>query len=236
LVAAVLALALLASACAAVPQPGSPDPNFRTINVNGTGIVYGSPDIATADIAVVTRNADVKTASDENTRQMTAVLAALRALGVADTDIRTSNYNIVIEEQRDPEGNLTGTREYVITNTVAVTFRNLSVVGEGLEAAIAAGANQVSNINFSLEDTSALSADARAKAMSDALSRAEQLAGAAGVEIDRPYSISESFSFIPVARNLDFGVGGAAEVAAAVPVESGQIMVQVDVNVTYLIR
>jgi len=180
----------------------------------------------------------VKPASDENTRQMAAVLSALKALGVADADIRTSNYSIVIDQPVQPDGTLSETREYVITNTVTVTFRDLSRVGEGLQAAITAGANQVSNIAFSLEDTAELSAQARDKAMSDAQVRAEQLAAAASVTLDVPYNINESYSFVPLARSLDFGIGGGGDVAQAapVPVQSGQIMVQVDVNVTYLIK
>jgi uncharacterized protein YggE len=230
-----LALAL-ASACTPAPAPGGQDRNFRTINVNGTGVVYGSPDIATADISVVTRDEDVKAASDENTRRMAAVIAALKGLGVEDNDFRTSNYNIFIDQPVGPEGEPVGPREYVITNTVTVTFRDLSVVGEGLQAAITAGANQVANINFALEDTSELAAQAREQAMADAQARADQLAQAAQVEIERPYNISESYSFIPQLRQAVGLGGGAIEAAAPVPVESGQIMVQVDVNVTYLIR
>ena len=230
----VLAL-VITSACTAA-SPSGQDRNFRTINVNGTGTVFGSPDIATADIAVVTRGVTVKPASDENTRLMAGVISALQALGVEDKDIRTSNYSIFVEQPVKPDGTLSETREYVINNTVAVTFRDLSKVGEGLEAAIAAGANQVSNIAFSIEDTAALASEARTKAMADAQARGQQLADAAGVTIDRPYSISESYAYIPQLRSLDFGVGGAVAAEAPVPVQSGQISVQVDVSVTYLIR
>ncbi len=232
---AVLALGL-ASACAPAPVAGSQDRNFRTINVSGTGVVYGSPDIATADISVVTRNEDVKPASDDNTRTMAAVIAALKGLGVEDKDFRTSNFSINIEQPTEPDGTPSGAREYVITNTVTVTFRDLSKVGQGLQAAISAGANQVANISFSLEDTSELASQARQKAMDDAHNRAQQLAQAASVEIDRPYNINESFIFAPQARSLSLSAGAAPEVAQPVPVQSGQIMVEVDVNVTYLIK
>ena len=231
---AVLALGL-ASACAPAPAVGSQDRNFRTINVNGTGVVFGSPDIATADVSVVTRNEDVKPASDENTRTMAAVIAALKGLGVDDKDFRTSNFSINIEQPVQPDGTLSDTREYVITNTVTVTFRDLSKVGEGLQAAISAGANQVANISFSLEDTSELASQARQMAMDDAHARAQQLAQAASVEIDRPYNINESYTFAPQARSFSLS-GAGADAAQAVPVQSGQIMVEVDVNVTYLIK
>ena len=141
------------------------------------------------------------------------------------------------EQPVQPDGTLSETREYVITNTLTVTFRDLSKVGEALQAAIGAGANQVSNINFSVEDTAKLSAEARDKAMADAQARAEQLAKAVGASIDRAYSVSESYAFVPQARALNYGLGGAAaEAAAPVPVQTGQIMVEVDVSVTYLIK
>lgn len=234
-----LALAVLAvaitSACT-VAAPSGQDRNFRTINVNGTGTVYGSPDIATADLSVVTRNETVKPASDENTRLMAAVIAAVKALGVEDKDFRTSNYSIFIEQKTNPDGSLSDKREYVINNTVSVTFRDLSKVGEGLQAAIAAGANQISNITFGVEDTAKLAAEARDKAMADAQARAEQLAKAAGVTIDKPYNISESYAYVPQLKALSYGSGGLGEAPAPVPVQSGQISVQVDVSVTYLIK
>ena len=226
----------LASACAVPAASTGQDRNFRTITVNGSGTAYGSPDIATADISVVTRNADVKPASDENTRQMAAVIAALKTLGIDDKDFRTSNYSINIEQPVKPDGTLSETREYVINNTVTVTFRDLSKVGEALQAAITAGANQVANIVFTVEDTSALSAEARGKAMTDARSRADQLAQAAGVQVDVPHTINESYAFMPYARELAIAAPQADGQGAPVPVQTGQISVQVDVTVTYLIK
>ena len=229
-----LAAALLAlSACTTVVQSQNPD--LRTINVNGTGTASASPDIATAEIAVVSRNADVKAASDQNTRAMAGVLSSLNGLGVADDDIQTINYSISIEEQFDSEGKPTGQRVFVINNTVRAKFRDLSKVGAGLQAAIDAGANQISNITFGVEETDALMAEARAKAMADAKARADQLAQAAGIEINKPYTISEYSTYAPSGVRADVSAL-ATDGGAPVPVQPGQIMVQVDVQVTYLIK
>jgi uncharacterized protein YggE len=50
--------------------------------------------MAQASIGVEIIDPDVKQASDEAARTMEAVLAALKAQGVADEDIQTSYYNI----------------------------------------------------------------------------------------------------------------------------------------------
>ncbi len=246
---AIIALAaLVLAACGASPLAGTgsaddaatvdsttgPDTGDfpRTVNVNGVGIAYGAPDTATVRIGVELNDPDAQTAVAEGTARATAIVDAVKALGVDDKDIQTTEYNIFPSQQRDRNGNLTGI-VYFVNYTISVTFRDIDLLGPGLTAVTEAGANNVFGINFSVSDPTALMAEARAAAIEDAINRATQLAEGTGATLGRVQNISE-FSFRPVPiqnQALDTAVSILA--GAPVPIESGQNSIQVEVNITW---
>jgi uncharacterized protein YggE len=235
---AVLALSVLAG-CAASPaaaQTPVPGETPRTITVTGTGIAYGSPDVATATVGAQTRNTDPGAAMTQNEQRMEAVIAAIRALGIAPNDIQTTNFSIYAQQDYDPAtGRPLETITYVVDNSVSITVRDVAMLGDVLSGAVDAGANSVYGVSFSVADPAALEAQAREKAFADARARADQLAQLAGVSIDTVLSVSETLGSVPspvYARDMAAGMGGAA----AVPVQTGQIQVNLSVNVTYIIR
>jgi uncharacterized protein len=232
----VMSLALL-SACAApaAAQSGVPADTPRTITVSGSGVAYGSPDIATAQVGVQTRDEDPGQAMEANNTQMNALIAALKGMGIAEKDIQTTNFSVYAQQDYNPQtGETLETITYVVDNTVNITVRDLGKLGDVLSGAVAAGANSVYGISFSVENQSALENTAREQAMNDARARAEDLARLAGVTLDVPLSISENFSGgqpVYVARDMAAQAGGSA-----VPVQTGQITVNLNVSVTYIIK
>jgi uncharacterized protein len=228
-----LGLAAL-SACAAPAAPAQNE-TPHTIAVTGEGIAYGTPDIAIAQIGVQSRNSDPTVALSDTNAKMTAIMAALKELGVADKDIQTSNFAVSAQQDVDPQtGQPKGSITYIVDNTVSITMRDLTKVGQVLGQVVAAGANNIYGVTFSVSDRSKLEADARDKAMADAKARADQLAQIAGVTLDKPLSITET-SNSPVPQPLNYSAMGAA-VSKAVPVSAGQIEVDLQVNVTYIIK
>ncbi len=226
---------LTLSACATPAAGGGAVEQPHTISVTGNGIAYGKPDIAIAQIGVQTRDENPGRAVSENTEKMNAVITALKELGIEEKDIQTSNFSVYAQQNYDTNGVPTD-YTYVADNTVSVTIRNLSKVGDALGKAVAAGANSIYGVSFGVSDQSALEAEARDKAMADARARAEQLAAAAGVTLDQPMNISEySYGPAPVAadvRAIEQAFGGAGPV----PVSTGQIQVNLQVSVTYIIK
>ena len=223
------------SACG-TPVAGSSDtPQTHTISVTGNGIAYGTPDIAIASVGVQTRNENPGAAVSDNTSKMNAIIAALKELGIEDKDIQTTNFSVYAQQNYDPSGQATNIT-YVADNTVNVTVRDLNKVGDTLGKAVAAGANNIYGVSFSVSDRSKLEAEARDKAMADAKARAEQLAKAAGVTLGEPMSIGEYTSGpAPYAADVrSLGVGGGG--GAPVPVSTGQIQVSLQVSVTYVIK
>jgi uncharacterized protein YggE len=227
---------LVLSACAApalaqtsTPTPPSEQPH--TISVTGAGTAYGAPDIATAQIGVQTRDADAVKATSANTTKMTAIITALKATGIQEKDIQTTNFSVSAQQDVDSSGQPKGTITFIVDNTVSITIRDLSKVGQVLSASVDAGANNIYGVSYSVADQAALEATARDKAMADAKARAAQLAKDAGTTLDGPITISENINNGPVPF---YGARDAmAAPSAPVPVQSGQISVQIQVNVTY---
>jgi len=223
------------SACTTpVTVTTAPQPN--TISVTGNGIAYGQPDIATGLIGVETRDVDPAKAVDDNTTKMNAIMAAIKELGIEDKDLQTSNFSVNAQQDYDENGQPKGTFVYVVNNTLTVTIRDLTKVGQVLGKAVGAGANAINGVSFSVNDPAALESQARDKAMADAKARAEQLAKAAGVTLGAPTSISE-FTSGPVPYEAKgFAADAAGGGGGPVPVSQGQIQVSLQVNVTYLIK
>jgi hypothetical protein len=235
LVFAVLVFALMLSACGPTTINQEPQPVSRTLNVNGLGTSYLTPDIAYIYIGVHNEGATASEVVSANKKQTTAVLDALKKAGVDEKDLRTTNFSIYPSQQYDANGQATGTT-YVVDNTVYVTVRNLDGLGALLDDTISAGANSINSIQFDVADRSAAVKEARAKGVEDAKTQAQELATAAGITLGDIQSISY-YDNSPAPMMAE-GKGGGGGVAASAPVsiQPGQLTISVSVNITYLIK
>lgn len=207
----------------------------RSITVVGNGKVTARPDIAIVQVGVETRNESAETAVSENTQRMNAVLAALKNAGVAEQDIQTANFNLYADQQRGPNGELIQPIQYVASNMVRVTVRDLGKVGAILDAVVSAGANQVYGISFGVANPNRLQLQAEESAVEDARARAQALAAKAGVQLGDVLSISETISTPPpILYRQD--VAMAAPVAAPVPVQPGELEFNAQVQIVFAIR
>jgi uncharacterized protein len=234
LIFAVLVFALVLSGCgpAAVGQAA---PVTRTLNVNGLGSTYLTPDIAYIYIGVHSEGATASEVVAANKTQTNAVLDALKAAGVDEKDLRTTNFSIWPSQQYSPEGTVTGTI-YMVDNTVYVTVRNLDGLGDLLDDTISAGANSINSIQFDVADKSAAVKEARAKAVEDAKTQAQELADAAGVKLGDIQNISfYDNSPYPIFEGKGGG-GGAMAADTSVAIQPGQLTISVTVNLTYDIK
>jgi uncharacterized protein YggE len=200
--------------------------------VVGEGKVTAPPDIAMVDLGVQVSDPDVKAATDKAGATMETILAALKAQGVADADIRTSYYNIYVDRPYSPDGTpIEG--NYQVNNNLQVTIRDLSKLSETLGAAVEAGVNSVNNITFNLSDTNELEAQARQKAVDDAVATAQDLAQLNGVAVGEVVSVSEvvqgGIIYSDFAAAQGVGGGGVG------PITPGDVNVTVQLQITYAI-
>ncbi|MCE9645864.1 MAG: SIMPL domain-containing protein [Chloroflexi bacterium] len=235
LVFAVLIFTLVLSACGPTTINQAGPEAVRSLNVNGLGQVYLTPDIAYIYIGVHSEAAAASQAVDSNKTQTTAVIDALKKAGVAEKDIRTTNFSIWPSQQYAPDGTVSGT-VYMVDNTVYVIVRNIDNLGSLLDDTISAGANSINSIQFDVADKAQAVKDARAKAVEDAKTQAQELANAAGVSLGDIQAISfYDNSPYPVSEGKGGG-GGVMAADAAVPIQPGQLTISVSVSMTYAIK
>ena len=228
-----LLAATLLSACSGNVQFGQNQP--RTISVTGYAQVLLSPDIAYISIGVHSEAQSATEAVASNNSLTQKVIDAIKNQGVDTKDIQTTNFSVYQQEKYDKNGNSLGTF-FMTDNTVYVTMRDITKIGDILDASIAAGANSIYGISFDVQDKEAALASGRDQAMADAQSQAEQLAKAAGGTLGAVQSITYySNSPSPIyydTKASPTGLGGGS----SVPISSGQLTLTVSVSVIYPIK
>jgi uncharacterized protein YggE len=232
---AILAFALVLSACGPTTINQAAQPVVRTLNVNGAGQVSLTPDLAYIYIGVHDEASTPSDAVDSNKAHTTAVIDAIKNAGVKEKDINTTNFSIWPSQQYGPDGTITGTT-YMVDNTVYVIVRDISSLGSLLDAAITAGANNINSIQFDVADKTDAVKEARAKAVEDAKAQAQELADAAGVTLGDIQNIS-FYDNSPVPMYSGKGGGGGVDMAnSSVPIQPGQLNISVSVNILYEIK
>jgi uncharacterized protein len=215
---------------AASDKSTSETTNIPTINVNGEGQVTITPDVAYINIGVHTEGADVSEALASNTQQAQKVSDALVALGVDKKDIQTTAFNVYPQQQYGPNGEMLDIK-YVVDNSVYVTVRDLTKMGEILNAVVKSGANNINGIQFDVADRSKALSDARKKAVDDAHAQAVELVAAAGAKLGKLQYLSVTNTTNPVSQVSM--KSDAASSGGTVPVSAGQLILTVDVSATY---
>ncbi|HEV7687105.1 MAG TPA: SIMPL domain-containing protein [Acidimicrobiia bacterium] len=239
-VAAVAALAL-AGCAKSDPKPAgaapaatvSSDNGRPSIAARGVGLVKGTPDTLRVVLGVETRSPSAKDALTANNDKANALIDTLKSKGVQAKDIQTSQLSI--NPTYDDKGQrITG---YQVTNQVTATLHDIASAGGLIDAAAGAvgDAVRVQSIGFSIDDDSALKAEARTQAVHLAQLQAEQMAKAAGVKLGGIRLISEvpENSSVPVYDRYAGAPKAAAGSAAQAPVEPGQQELSLTVDVVW---
>ncbi len=204
--------------------------------LSATGEVTAAPDMARVTAGVVAEAATAAAAMADQRTRMTGVMEALAAAGIPAADIQTTSLELFpVYAPFDPEQ--AGRRQeriigYRAANRVTVTARDLAAVGPTLDALVEAGANDISNIVFDIEDSESLMDAARRDAVATLRARAALYADAADVRLGRLLELSESAGYIPAPR-MEMARGMAAD---ATPVSGGEMTISVTVNATWEIR
>ena len=199
------------------------------VRVAGRGKVEGTPNVMTVSMGVQTVDGSAQAALDRNNERAAALIKSLKQGGVAEKDIQTSELNV--SPNYNDKGQITG---YSVANMVTAKLRNLDKAGAVIDAAAAKAGDDIrlNGVAFSIDDTSQLVADARAKAVKDAVDHANQLAAAAGVELGGIRTIDDTNTDIPQPyQYLQFAEARAA--ADSVPIERGTQELSVDVLVVF---
>jgi len=232
-----LVLAALALGACSPTIMAEPAPPVRSLNVNGIGQVFLSPDIAYIYIGVHTEEGTAAEAVAANNEQTQRVIDALKKAGVDAKDIRTTNFSIWPNQQYGPDGQQHGVT-YVVDNSVFVTVRELDTLGDLLDSAISAGANSINSIQFDVADKTEALKKAREEAVKNAKEQAQELADISGLKLGEIQSVG-FYDSMPTPYMDSYGKGGGGgmmEAAASVPIQPGQLTLTVTVSMSYEIK
>lgn len=167
------------------------------LDVTATGEVTRVPDVAIISTGVVTKSATASSAISQAATRMARVRAALKAAGVEDRDIQTSNLSLNPDYRYDNNQppKLVG---YQASNTVTVRFRDIASSGKIIDALVAEGANQINGPTLTIDKPEAALDEARAQAIRIGRARAELYARSMGLRVVRVVAVSESGGSYPV--------------------------------------
>ena len=249
-------IALIAIAYSAVSYVGtygkSVRPNgFPTFTVSPEGKAVMIPDVAQFSFGVTTEGGkNIAALQRENTEKANTAIAAVKALGVEDKDIKTSYYRISpryqyyqcpplvlypsgsgAEPRPCPPSEIAG---YTIKQSVTVKLRDFEKIGKLVTDVTAAGANDVEGPNFTIDDPYAAQNQARSEAIAKAREKAEAIARAAGFRVGRLVSINEGGIYPYYAKGYGGDMAlGIPEAAPTPTIEPGSEEVTVNVMLVF---
>lgn len=210
--------------------------NPPVISVSAEGKVSTPPDIATVSFGVTTgRQPSAKAATDTIQRNMTKILAAVKALDIDEKDITTESFYLSPEYDYTTSGQIP--RGYQASQTLRVKVRDLDKVGDVLTAATNAGANQAGGITFSVDNPDAMKAQAREIAIGKAKAKAEVLAKNLGMSLGRMTAFSEDGAYnppMPIMGRANYDAGVAEQKSLDIP--AGEQEIVTNVTISYELR
>ena len=223
-------------------QPGS----FRSFGVTGEGKAVVVPDVARFTFGVISEgnDKDIAKLQTDNTTKMNKIIEVIKKAGVDAKDIKTENYNLSPRysycNNRNgicPPAQIAG---YSINQTVSVKVRDFSKVGGLLSAVVNAGATNISQVEFTVDDINKVKDTARGEAIKQAKAQAETIAKAGGFRVGKLLSLEEITNPIPYMSYDKFGRGGdmmSAAVAVPAPsIEPGSQEISIQVVLRYEIK
>ncbi len=214
-------------------EPGSDSSAAGVIVVSGTGEVTGGvPDVAEINVGVVVEAESAKAALTANNDQMERLLEKLKQLGIAEKDIQTSSFNVSprYQRMRNSDGEPPKIDGYRVSNQVHIRVRKIESLGVVLDQVVAAGANQINGISFSIAESEMLMDEARNKAIRDGKRKAGLMAKEAGVKLGRLVEIRDHSGGNQPGPMRFMAM---AEVRSSVPIQTGEQTLSTQVQLTF---
>ena len=202
------------------------------VELTVTEMVKADPDLAYLSAGVTTLAPSAVETMRQNAEQMTLVIERIEALGIARADIQTAGITLNPEfhyEQETGQQRFTG---YRAVNRVNVILRQIDKTGEVLDALVAAGANDIGGIIWSIDDPTAAQEQARQAAFATARARAEGYARLAGMGGVRLLEVNETMQGGPPIA-FDIVATSVSPRAEFAPVRPGQVQTGVTITVKY---
>lgn len=204
----------------------------KTIQVTGKGEMTIQPDVAYVTVGVTTQASTSQEAQSQNASMMAKIKAALQAKGISQEDLQTIQFSSYPRYEWEKDKNVL--KGYQVEHLLRVTIRDLESIGQLLDAATSAGANQIQNIQFGTEKEMEYEGKVLEKAMDHALKKASVIAGASRSKIKGVVSVTElGTSLPPVVQPY---MMEAKSAAPSTSISQGTLIIQAQLQVVYEIE
>lgn len=222
-----------------------PSINFNSVNqtagqpfiVTGTGKATVAPDIAKIDFGITESGTDLKTVQNSVDQKSQSLVAQIKKLGISASDIQTTSYQVSPQyDYTAPVQNITG---YNVSTNYEVTIRDFTKINDLIATATSNGANNVSGVSFDLSDTlkNQTMQSAREQAVTEAKTKAEGLAKAAGITLGKIINVSEETPSNIMPLSLPVSGGGVSQKSVTPPsVQTGTTEIDITVSLSYEVR
>jgi uncharacterized protein YggE len=202
----------------------------RSIRQTGTGTAPAVPDVVIARIGVQSRAGDVSSAFDGASIAAHAVVSAVRAAGIGDADIATTNVGLQpVETGPWEDRRLEG---YSASESLTLTIRDTGRAAAVLQAATTAAGNaaRIESVTFAVSDGDAALEQAREAAFADARRHAEQYARLAGATLGAVLTIADEPSGFGPVTEVMFASKQASDSGPAMQVGERSVSARVVVE------
>jgi uncharacterized protein YggE len=219
--------------------------NPATVTVRGYGEVATPPDEVIIGMGAVAQADRANGAQDQVNQILNRAIAGITASGIHVSNIQTTGISlspVYSGTAPAPTGGspMTIVQEprvvgYRASNTMRVRLDNLRVMGQVIDEAVQAGANQLQDLSFQIKDDQPYRREAIRLAAADARLKAEAIASALGVQILGVRQVEEAGVEITRPQVQYRELAAAQGAVAATPVQAGEVRIEAAVNVTYLL-
>lgn len=210
---------------------GKAEVGERTVSLQGEGKVNARPDVAVTVMGMVTEAKTVSEAQKKNDDIIGKLNGKLKELKLDEKDIQTTSYNIYpMYRYSESEGNvLTG---YQVNQNVTIKIRDLTKANQILSLAGELGINNVSGLNFTIDDPEKYQDEARMQALEKIARKVQFLSQNLGVSVGNVVSYDENDVSTPsptAYKEMLVGAGGSA-------IETGSTEVVKRINMVFEIK
>jgi uncharacterized protein len=232
----------LAATTPPMPMPMDHNVMFMTmgehmgsVSVQGEGEVQYAPDIAHVTVGVNGEAASAAAATSDVANRANAVIAALKALGIPASDIKTSGFNLYYRQASEGPAGSVVKGAFVASESISVKTP-VDKAGPAIDAAIRAGANQTYGLEYETSQRDSLYRQAVQRAIAQARELAAAAASAAGVKLGAVTSIVVGGAATPFPIPMMRAAMPLAQAAPAPPpISPGTGTISASVSMTYAI-
>ena len=215
--------------------------SIQGIAVTGLGVITAKPDLAILSLGIESRSQTVGLARSDAAEAMARLHVSLEKNKVKENHIKTDNFNIYPEytyEEIYEEGNTYSRQKitgYRVTNSISVQTRDLGIVGDIIDdAALAVGNSiRINGINFTIENADSLEKQAMAKAVSNAIDKADQMSKLANVKRGSLIYITNQDLGSSPNNMLQRSSMSVFSEYASTPINAGELTIEVKVDALF---